>query len=103
MVDFTFEENIWQAGIAHVAGVDEAGRGLLAGPVVAAAVVFPALVAIAGLDDSKKLSPKQREALFPEILGRASGTGISVIPHAVIDRMTIYRASMQAMREAVSK
>ena len=103
MVDFKFEQEIWSKGIASVAGVDESGRGPLAGPVVAAAVVFPSMLEISGLDDSKKLSPKQRGEMFHRIYEHASSVGISVISHTIIDEINIYQASLRAMSEAVSK
>ena len=62
-----YERALWGRGLIHVAGVDEVGRGPLAGPVVAAAVVFPSNVSIAGIDDSKKLSARKRERLYGEI------------------------------------
>ena len=65
---FSFEKELWSIGRKFIAGVDEAGRGPVAGPVIAAAVIFPETVFIAGIDDSKKLSPYKREYLQP--LGR---------------------------------
>lgn len=83
-----------------VAGVDEAGRGPLAGPVVAAAVVFPPGVRIDGLGDSKALSEARREALFP-IIRERTHCGVAVVSPRDIDEINILRAAMRAMREAV--
>jgi ribonuclease HII len=98
-----FEEIWWGQGIEHIAGVDEAGRGPLAGPVVAAAVILPKGMLIDGVNDSKVLSAKQREALFHEIYARALAVGVSIIGHEVIDRINIYQASILAMRKALEK
>jgi ribonuclease HII len=84
-----------------VAGVDEAGRGPLAGPVVAAAVILDELQPIFGLDDSKKLSPKRREALFDEIRAKALACCIAEASVEEIDRLNILQATMLAMRRAV--
>ena len=95
------ERAYWERGIERLAGVDEAGRGPLAGPVVAAAVVFPKGLFIDGVDDSKKLTEKRRELLFPLIKGQALGVGVGIVQHDVIDRINIYRASILAMRKAI--
>ncbi len=84
-----------------VGGVDEAGRGPLAGPVVAACVILPAHPRIEGLDDSKKLSAKARERLFETITRIATGIGIAVVSAVEIDRMNIMHAALEAMRRAV--
>lgn len=84
-----------------VAGVDEAGRGPLAGPVVAAAVVLDPNKPILGLGDSKKLSEKKREALFEPIFLRSLSVGMGVVSHRIIDRINILRASLWAMKLAV--
>lgn len=83
-----------------IVGIDEAGRGPLAGPVAAAAVILDPARPIAGLADSKQLSREAREALFAEILGRAV-VGVSLQPARVIDRINIRQATLAAMREAV--
>jgi ribonuclease HII len=88
-------------GYEIVAGVDEAGRGPLAGPVVAAAVVWTENVVLEGLDDSKKLSSKRREELFPKIL--AMHHGVAVVSPKVIDEINILQATRVAMKEAVEK
>lgn len=97
------ETTFWQSGIETIAGVDEAGRGPLAGPVVAAAVVFPKGTFIDGVDDSKKLSGEKREHLSRLIRGQAAAIGIGVVSHEVIDRINIYQASILAMRKAVDQ
>ena len=98
-----FEDACWGQGFEHIAGVDEAGRGPLAGPVVAAAVILPKGMCIDGVNDSKKLSAKQREALFHEIYEHALSVGVGIVSHEVIDRINIYQASILAMRKAVEK
>jgi len=90
-------------GSALYAGVDEAGRGPLAGPVVAAAVVLDPAQAIAELNDSKKLSEARREALFDEIIARSRGWAIAEASVAEIDEMNILAATMLAMRRAVAQ
>ena len=84
-----------------VCGTDEAGRGPLAGPVVAAAVVLPDGLVIEGLDDSKKLTEKKREKLYGEILEKAAAYGIAQSTHVEIDETNILAASLAAMRRAV--
>ena len=86
-----------------IAGVDEAGRGPLAGPVVAAAVILDPARPIPGLDDSKRLSPQRREALDVEIRARAAGWAIARVGIEVIEAINILEATMQAMREAVAR
>lgn len=86
-----------------ICGVDEAGRGPLAGPVVAAAVILPVDCVIDGLDDSKKLSPKKRETMFGEICEKAVAYGIAYTDHTRIDEINILQATYEAMREAVKK
>lgn len=100
--DGWLEERLaWMEGFRCVVGVDEAGRGALAGPVVAAAVVFPAEYAPGGIDDSKALTPAQREQLFERIRAMARGVGVGVVGPDVIDRINVLQATHQAMREAV--
>ena len=84
------------------AGVDEVGRGPLAGPVVAACVVLPEDFDVPGVDDSKKLSEKKREALYDEIMSRALAVGIGRADNLVIDEINILQATKQAMKEAVA-
>lgn len=95
------ERFFWDRGMVRVAGVDEAGRGPLAGPVVAAAVVFSVGDWIEDVDDSKKLSETKRENLFDEIQKKALAFGISTVDPATIDRINILQASVLAMKQAV--
>jgi ribonuclease HII len=96
-----FEQQALKRGYRVIAGIDEAGRGALCGPVVAAAVILPAGLAIPGVDDSKKLSPKARELLYDEIMVRAVAVGIGLGTPELIDRINILQATRHAMREAV--
>lgn len=86
-----------------VCGIDEVGRGPLAGPVVAACVAFPKNCKILYLNDSKQLSEKKREELFPEIMEKAIGVGIGCVSHTVIDEINILQATYRAMREAIKQ
>ena len=95
------ERVLWQSGIRHIAGVDEAGVGPLAGPVVAAAIVFPPDIYLPGVDDSKRIAPEQRNQLAHEIQTHATGIGIGIADVAEIDRLNIYHAALLAMRRAV--
>ncbi len=95
------ERVLWSRGIRLVAGIDEAGRGPLAGPVVAAAVVLPAGVFLPGVDDSKKLSPARREELAALIRDRALAVATGIVAHERIDEINILNATMQAMCQAV--
>ncbi len=99
----TFEQSLWNNGKRFIAGVDEAGRGPLAGPVVAAAVVFPREVYIEGVKDSKKLSEKQRLKLFEVIQSKALSIGIGIVPHLVIDEINILNATFKAMHQAIGE
>lgn len=96
-----YESKARDKGYRVVAGVDEAGRGPLAGPVVAAAVVFAANTILDGLDDSKKLSPTKREELLPKIQEMAHG--VAVVSPEVIDEINILEATRLAMKKAVEK
>ncbi len=97
-----FEKEIRAQGFRVIAGLDEAGRGPLAGPVVAAAVVLAPMKKLAGIDDSKKLSPEQREKLFSLLLQQEAAVGIGIVDAREIDRLNILRASLRAMEEAVA-
>jgi ribonuclease HII len=97
-----FERVLWKAGIVHIAGVDEVGMGPLAGPVVAAAVVFPPGTEIDGIDDSKALDVETREQLDSVIREKAMGIGIGVVSVEDIDAINIYHAGIRAMKVAVS-
>lgn len=96
-----FEEAGYEQGYQLIAGIDEVGRGPLAGPVVSAAVILPKDCVILGLNDSKQLSEKKREALVTEIKEKAVSIGIGVVEPQEIDRINIYQASKKAMVEAV--
>jgi ribonuclease HII len=95
------ERELWAAGLSRVAGVDEAGIGPLAGPVVAAAVVFPAGVGLEGVDDSKRLTPRRRRVLAAAIRETAACHSVAVVDPLEIDRLNIYQAGLLAMRRAV--
>jgi ribonuclease HII len=92
-----------EKGYRSVAGVDEAGRGPLAGPVVAAAVILPLDADLHGLDDSKKLTLKKREELFPKIQAQSIAYGVAVVSPEVIDEINILQATRLAMKQAVEK
>lgn len=96
-----FERVLWKSGVERIAGVDEAGVGPLAGPVVAAAVVFAPGTEIEGVDDSKRLDRQRREELAAAIRERAAGVGVGLAEVAEIDRLNVYRAALVAMRRAV--
>lgn len=91
------------ADYTYVCGIDEVGRGPLAGPVVASAVVLPKDCDILYINDSKKLSEKKRELLFDEIMEKAVAVGIGIVSPERIDEINILQATYEAMREAVSK
>ncbi len=97
----TFEKLAYGDGYRCIAGVDEAGRGPLAGPVVAAAVIFPAGYHNSQINDSKKLTARKRDELYKTIWEDAVAVGVGVAEADVIDRINILQASLQAMREAV--
>jgi ribonuclease HII len=97
----TLENSIRRYGYVHVAGVDEVGRGCLAGPVVAAAIILRPDCYVAGVADSKVLTADDREGLFDAIKGAAVAWTVSIVEPAEIDRINIHRASLQAMRDAI--
>ncbi len=97
-----FERLLWKAGIQYIAGVDEVGIGPLAGPVVAAAVVFPPGIEIDGIDDSKVLDEESRLRLDAEIREKAAAFAIGVVEVEEIDRLNIYHAGIRAMQLALS-
>jgi len=97
-----FERVLWKTGITRIAGVDEVGIGPLAGPVVAAAVVFPPQTVIDGIHDSKLLDAPTRERLDGEIRAKASGIGIGVVDIEEIDRINVYHAGLRAMQLAIA-
>jgi ribonuclease HII len=102
MVKTQYEEEARKKGFNRIAGVDEAGRGPLAGPVVAAGVILPETVDIDGIDDSKKLTDKKRRELFSQIYQFALSVGIGFVDHATIDEINILQATHLAMKRAIS-
>lgn len=98
---WTYEQRAWDNGYGAVCGVDEAGRGPIAGPVCAAAVILPAGLTLEGLNDSKKLSEKKREALFEAITEQAVAWSVSLVDERTIDEINILQATFRAMRQAV--
>ncbi len=103
MPSFEYEEKRYAEGYTAVCGCDEAGRGPLCGPVVAAAVILPRGCVIEGLDDSKKLTEKKREKLYDVIIEKALAYGIAEASPEEIDEINILNASLLAMRRAVDK
>jgi ribonuclease HII len=95
------EQELWQQGFVHVAGVDEAGMSPLAGPVVAGAAILPVGYRRAGIDDSKKLGAEQRDELAAHLKREAVAWAVGVVEPDEIDRINIYRAGLLAMRRAV--
>lgn len=93
------ERELWRAGL-KVAGIDEVGRGPLAGPVVACAVILPPDALILGVDDSKRVSRTERERLYPVICRTALAIGVGAVGPRQIDRVNIYQATRLAMRQA---
>lgn len=100
---YHFEQQARTRGYAQVAGIDEAGRGPLAGPVVAAAVILQPDLPLIGVNDSKKLTERQRERLFEQIKLQALAVGVGIVDAATIDRINILQATRQAMLEAVQQ
>ncbi len=97
------ENTYFEKGVKLICGVDEAGRGTLAGPVCAAAVILPPNLDIPGLNDSKKLSDKQRRELFPVIKEQAVAYGIGIADHTEIDEINILQATFLAMDRAIAQ
>ena len=102
MLDFTLENQLLEKGYKSICGVDEAGRGPLCGPVVAAAVILPRDVEISGLNDSKKLTEKKREMLFDVICEKAIAYSIAYGTVELINQTNILEATMYAMNQAVA-
>ena len=98
-----FEQKYYAQGLQLVCGVDEAGRGPLAGPVCAAAVILPANLEIPGLNDSKKLTDKKRRELFPLIQEKAIAYGIAMADHREVDEINILQATFLAMERALQQ
>ena len=101
MPSFKIENSLYKKGFNLIAGIDEAGRGPLAGPVVSAAVIFPKNVKIKHLDDSKKLTPEKREKLYEIILEKAYSIGVGFVSESTIDKINILQATFLSMRKAI--
>jgi len=100
---YRYEAQAWRAGVGRIAGVDEAGRGPLAGPVVAAAVIIAPDRRIKGLADSKILTPERRDELFRVIGEHAVAVGVGIVDHETIDRINILQSTRLAMAEALAR
>ena len=96
-----YESNLWQKDVKFIGGIDEAGRGPLAGPVVAAIAIFPPFKKIEGVGDSKKFSPKRREELFEFITGEALDWGVGIVSERIIEEINIFQATRLAMVKAI--
>ena len=99
----SYEKSLYAQGVELIAGVDEVGRGPLAGPVVAAAVILPKLCKIKGLNDSKKIPKSKHEAIYKQVMEEAVAVGIGIKDNHVIDDVNIYEATKLAMIEAIEK
>lgn len=98
---WSFEKEARSNGFQTIAGIDEAGRGPLAGPVVSAAVILPEQLPVSGISDSKKISPKKREMLYDDIYRHAVAVGVGIVDPVEIDRINILQASLTAMSISV--
>ncbi|HEP1792325.1 TPA: ribonuclease HII [Streptococcus suis] len=98
-----YEKDLYDNGVEFIAGIDEVGRGPLAGPVVAAAVILPKGCKIRYLNDSKKIPKSKHEAIYQEVMARALAVGVGIKDAAVIDQVNIYEATKLAMLEALGK
>lgn len=98
----TYERALYNQGFQYIAGIDEVGRGPLAGPVVAACVILPIGEKIQGLNDSKKIPKSKHETLYQEVLTRALAVGVGIIDSQTIDQVNIYEATKLAMKKAVA-
>lgn len=99
---YSNEKRLWNLGYENIAGCDEAGRGPLFGPVVAASVILPHNFVLEGLNDSKKLSEKKREKYYPIIMEKALAVSVSIVEADEIDKINIYEASRQGMLRATN-
>lgn len=97
------EKEIYDTGIEYICGIDEAGRGPLAGPVVVAAVIMPKDSMIEGVNDSKKVSEKKREALYDQILDEAIAYGVGIIDQTRIDEINILNATKEGVTKAIKE
>jgi ribonuclease HII len=100
---FSFDKKFYDKGLRFIAGIDEAGRGPLAGPVAAAAVILPKDVVISDLNDSKQLSGEKREKLFDIIKEKSLSYAVEIVDNTIIDQINILQATFLAMSNAVSK
>jgi ribonuclease HII len=100
--DLRYERRLWKTGLASIAGVDEAGVGPMAGPVVAAAVIFEPEHFIKGVHDSKQLSHEKRESLFPQIREQALALGVGIAGPDEVDELNVYWAAMLASERALA-
>jgi ribonuclease HII len=98
-----YERELYEQNVQYIAGVDEVGRGPIAGPVVAAAVILPKNAYLLGLNDSKKLSEAKREELYEQIMNCAVSIGVGIVSAAEIDQLNIYQATKKAMLQAVQQ
>ena len=98
-----YEKKGYENGYKYIAGIDEAGRGPLAGPVVAAAVILPEGCLIEGVNDSKKLSEKKREKLYDDIVQNATAWGVGIVDNNVIDEINILNSTRRAMHMAIEE
>lgn len=98
-----YEQNLWEIGTSYIAGIDEVGRGPLAGPVVAAAVILPKDFLLLGLTDSKKVTKINRQDFYQKIYANAISIGIGFVDSAEIDRINIYQATKLAMGKAIKE
>ena len=99
----SYEKELYKQGVTLIAGVDEVGRGPLAGPVVAAAVILPKNCKIRGLNDSKKISKKKHLEIYHAVQDQALAIGIGIMDNHIIDQVNIYEATKLAMKEAISQ
>ena len=99
----SFEKDLWEKGFENIIGVDEVGRGPLAGPVVTAAVVLPKDFDLIGIDDSKKVTEKRRKELYPKIMEEAISYAFGMADYDVIDEINILNATKLAMKSAVKQ
>lgn len=98
-----YEEKWWKNHCYYIAGIDEVGRGPLAGPVVSAAVIFSEDIKIKGINDSKKLTPQEREDLFHEIMEKALSVGVGYVDNMLIDKMNILQSTYLSMLRSIKK
>lgn len=98
-----YEKELYQSGYQAIAGIDEVGRGPLAGPVVAAAVILPPECKIKGLNDSKKIPKKKHQEIYQAVMDKALEVGVGQIDNDIIDQVNIYEATKLAMKVALSK